>query len=60
MKFYIGVHEHKHGETVYLFQSDAMSEQDFIDHLGLEFEPKKGEFTSLTEETPIQFPEVFT
>lgn len=52
----IGVHEHRHGESVYLFltpESMPMSTDDFAAYLGSEYEPEHSEtLTIYNNESP--------
>lgn len=58
MKFYIGRHSHRHGESTYLFQvqdDEMMSAEDFAEYLGDELErDRDDEFFELELATPIE------
>lgn len=54
MKFYVGRHNHRHGQSLYLFQSDGpLNEDDFEKLLVEEFEPdREDEYLELDEMKP--------
>lgn len=57
MKFYVGLHTHRHGVSAYLFEvpdGEEMTVDDFASWLGADYEPDRGdEFLDLTLTTPF-------
>jgi len=52
--FFIGVHHHRYGTSVTLFESDDMSMERFIEYLGDTYEPDREESLELEQVEPVR------